>query len=184
MANSQNFVVGSASLCLDDVDIGYTTGGVEVAHEPSFLTVESDQACGTTRISRTSEKLMVRTTAQEVLLNNIRIAMGYAETNFETVSGGAMKLWLGGDCNSCSGLEEIPLTIKGPGPSCGCRTFVFTRAVSVGQTSLSFQRDQEMQLPLEFEILKADGTGFFGFVQDGCTFQESEVCNGTPYSPY
>jgi hypothetical protein len=182
MANSQNFVVGAASLCLDDVDIGYTTGGVEIAHEPTFLNVESDQACGTTRIARTSEKLMVRTTSQEVLLNQIRLAMGYAEGNFDAENN--QKLWLGGDCSSCDGLEEVELVVKGPGPNCGCRTFVFDRAVSVGQTTLSFQRETEMQLPLEFEILKSDDTGYFGFVQDGCTFQETQTCNGSPYSPY
>jgi hypothetical protein len=182
MANSQNFVVGAASLCLDDVDIGYTTGGVEIAHEPTFLNVESDQACGTTRIARTSEKLMVRTTSQEVLLNQIRLAMGYAEGNFDAENN--QKLWLGGDCSSCDGLEEVELVVKGPGPNCGCRTFVFDRAVSVGQTTLSFQRETEMQLPLEFEILKSDETGYFGFVQDGCTFQDTQTCNGSPYSPY
>lgn len=182
MANSQNFVVGAASLCLDDVDVGYTTGGVEIAHEPSFLNVESDQACGTTRIGRTTEKMMVRTTTQEVLLNSIRIAMGYSEENFDPSN--QQKLWLGGECNACSGLEEIELVVKGPGPACGCRTFVFDRAVSVGQTTLAFQREQEMQLPLEFEILKSDDHGYFGFVQDGCTFQETKTCNGSPYSPY
>jgi hypothetical protein len=179
MANSANFIIGAASVCLDDVDIGYTTGGVEIAHEPEFLSVQSDQACGTTRISRTSEKLMVRTTAQEVLLNQIRIAMGYAEGNIQ-----GQKLFLGGDCNGCDGLEEVELVVKGPGPACGCRTFVFERAVSVGQTTLAFQRDQEMQMPLEFEILKSDDTGFFGFVEDGCTFQQTKTCNGSPYSPY
>ena len=182
MANSQNFVVGAASLCLDDVDIGYTTGGVEIAHEPTFLNVESDQACGTTRIARTSEKLMVRTTSQEVLLNQIRLAMGYAEGNFDAENN--QKLWLGGDCSSCDGLEEVELVVKGPGPNCGCRTFVFDRAVSVGQTTLSFQRETEMQLPLEFEILKSDSTGYFGFVQDGCAFQDTQACDGSPYSPY
>jgi hypothetical protein len=179
MANSANFIIGAASVCLDDVDIGYTTGGVEIAHEPEFLSVQSDQACGTTRISRTSEKLMVRTTAQEVLLNQIRIAMGYAEGNIQ-----GQKLFLGGDCNGCDGLEEVELVVKGPGPACGCRTFVFERAVSVGQTTLAFQRDQEMQMPLEFDILKSDDTGFFGFVEDGCTFQQTKTCNGSPYSPY
>jgi hypothetical protein len=182
MANSQNFIIGAASLCLDEVDIGYTTGGIEIAHEPEFLSVQSDQACGTTRIGRTSEKMMVRTTAQEVLLNQIRFAMGYAETNFD--EGNQQKLWLGGECNSCDGLEEVELVVKGPGPNCGCRTFVFERAVSVGQTTLSFQRDQEMQMPVEFEILKSDDTGFFGFVEDGCTFQETLDCDGEPYSPY
>ena len=181
MANSQNFVVGAASLCLDDVDIGYTTGGVEIAHEPTFLSIESDQACGTTRIGRTSEKLMGRTTAQEPLLNHIRIAMGYAEENFDDVD--PQKLWLGGECSACSGLEEIALLVKGPGPNCGCRTVSFTRAVSVGQTTLSFQRDQEMQLPLEFEILKADDTGFFGFIKDGVC-PHADTCDGTPASPY
>lgn len=182
MANSQNFVVGAASVCVDDVDVGYTTGGVEVSHEPSFLSVESDQACGTTRIGRTSEKLMVKTTGQEVLLNNIRLAMGYEEANFDEANN--RKLWLGGACSACDGLEEVPLTIKGPGPNCGCRTFVFDRAVAVGQTTLAFQREQEMQLPLEFEILKADDTGFFGFIEDGCDFQDTQTCVGVPVSPY
>jgi hypothetical protein len=179
MANSANFIIGAASVCLDDVDIGYTTGGVEIAHEPEFLSVLSDQACGTTRIGRTSEKMMVRTTAQEVLLNQIRIAMGYPESNIQ-----GQKLFLGGDCNGCDGLEEVELVVKGPGPDCGCRTFVFERAVAVGQTTLSFQRDQEMQMPLEFEILKSDVDGFFGFVEDGCTFQLTKDCAGSPYSPY
>jgi len=182
MANSANFIIGAASVCLDEVDIGYTTGGVEIAHEPEFLSVQSDQACGTTRIGRTSEKMMVRTTAQEVLLNQIRIAMGYPESNF--ADGNARKLFLGGECNGCDGLEEVELVVKGPGPDCGCRTFVFDRAVSVGQTTLAFQRDQEMQMPLEFEVLKADESGFFGFVEDGCDFRETKTCAGSPYSPY
>jgi hypothetical protein len=41
-----------------------------------------------------------------------------------------------------------------------------------------------MQLPLEFEILKSDDHGYFGFVQDGCPFQDTKTCDGSPYSPY
>lgn len=182
MANAQNVVIGVASICLDDVELGHTSGGVEIAHEPTFLSIESDQSCGTVRIGRPSEKMMVRTTALEVMLNVIRISMGYSVDNFD--EGNGQKLWLGGDCDACSGLQEHELVIKGPAPNCGCRTYVFDRAVSVGQTTLNHQRDQEQQLALEFEILKADDTGFFGYIQDGCTYQESLDCDGEPASPY
>jgi hypothetical protein len=188
MANAQNVVIGVASICLDDVELGHTSGGVEVAHEPTFLSIESDQSCGTVRIGRTSEKMMVRTTALEVMLNVIRISMGYSEDNFDNIvtesGGNPQKLWLGGNCDACSGLQEHTLKIKGPAPNCGCRTYEFDRAVSVGQTTIAHQRDQEQQLALEFEILKADDTGFFGFIQDGCVYQDSLLCDAEPASPY
>lgn len=169
--NPENIIVGAATVCVDGADLGFTTGGVTIRQESEYVENLADQFIGVVSKYRSLEKFFVATTMLEVTLTNLLLAFGYPNANLQN----STTLCLG--YNSSCFINEHELAIKGPGPGCGCRTFVFTRAINV-QTTVEYQmfRDQAVQLPVEFEILKDPDTGFFGCVYDGCTYQDSVTC--------
>jgi hypothetical protein len=107
----------------------------------------------------------------EVTLSKLQIAFGYPSANLTSAT-----VLVLGYSSSCF-LNEKELVVKGPGPGCGCRTFVFDRVTNV-QTTVEYQmfRDQATQLAIEFEALKSCPEGIFGYVIDGCDFQEAQSC--------
>lgn len=170
--NTDNVIVGGAVLCLDGTSLGLTSGGVTVRQESEFGEVLADQLNGVAKKFRSLERFFVATSLLEVTLDKLLLAFGYPSANMTS----ATVLCLG--YNSACFLNEKQLVVKGPGPGCGCRTFVFDRVTNV-QTTVEYQmfRDQATQLAIEFECLKSCETGFFGCITDGCTFQESLDCD-------
>jgi hypothetical protein len=172
--NAQNIIAGSADICIDGVDIGLTTGGVNVRFERTFVETEADQILGIAKRFLNMERVFVDATLLEVTLENMRIALGYPSDNLT----GGTKLLLG--YNSSCSLAEHEMVLRGPAPGCGCRTFVLPRVVSVSSPEYNMQRTQEIQFQVSFEVLKDDEAGpfegFFGAIYDGCAFQESQTC--------
>lgn len=169
--NTDNVIVGGAVLCLDGVSLGLTSGGVTVRQESEFGEVLADQINGVAKKFRSLERFYVATNLLESTLDRLLIAFGYPSANMTS----ATVLCLG--YNSSCFLNERQLVVKGPGPGCGCRTFVFDRVMNV-QSTVEYQmfRDQATQIAIEFECLKDCTTGLFGCITDGCTFQASLAC--------
>lgn len=171
--NAQNIIAGAADLCIDGVDMGLTTGGINVRFERTFVETEADQVLGIAKRFVNMERVYVDATLLEVTLENMRIALGYPQDN---INGTSLLL---GYNSSCS-LAEHELIIRGPAPGCGCRTFVLDRVVSVSSPEYNMQRTQEIQFAVSFEVLKnTDGPreGYFGIIVDGCGFQEAQTCS-------
>lgn len=169
--NTSNIIVGGAVLCIDGVCMGLTTGGVTIRQESEIGEILADQFNGVALKFRSLERFFVATALLEVTLDKLLIAFGYPSANLTS----ATVLSLG--YNSSCFQNEKELVVKGPGPGCGCRTFVFDRVTNV-QTSVEYQmfRDQATQLAVEFEALKACPDGSFGQVVDGCDFQAAQTC--------
>ena len=167
--NPDNIIIGTYTICIDDADIGSTTGGATVRYSPQFLSISSDQFAGTVKSVRTSEQYFVSFTAHEVTLDLFRIALGYPTANLVS---SVLTLGYNDGCAS----SEVTLAIKGPGPACGCRTFEFYRAQSNSETEYVLNFGEEARLAMEFEILKdPDNSNTFGIVTDGCTYAAT-VC--------
>jgi len=165
-----NLIIGTYTVCIDDTDIGSTTGGCTVRYSPQFLSVSSDQYAGTMKSVRTSEQYFVTFTAQEVTLDLLRIALGYPSAN---LVGSVLTLGYNDGCAA----SEHTIAIKGPGPSCGCRTFEFYRAVSNSESEYVMNFAEEVRLAMEFEIMKdPNNSDTFGIVTDGCTYAGTVAC--------
>jgi len=169
--NPDNIIVGGATLCVDGTFFGLTTGGTTIRQESEYGEVIADQFNGVVKKFRSLERFFIATTLLEVTLDKLLVAFGYPTANLTS----ATSLLLG--YNSSCFQNEKELVVKGAGPGCGCRTFVFDRVTNV-QTTVEYQmfRDQATQLAVEFEALKSCPDGYFGMVVDGCDFQVAQTC--------
>jgi hypothetical protein len=169
MPDAANTLVGAGAICLDGVDIGFTEGGVVVRRDQEINNIMADQVLSPVRKFRTSETFVIATSLLEATLENLRLVYGYPDSQ---LSGDCLTL---GYQNSCF-MAEHELVIKGPGPGCGCRTFVFDRVVAI-QSSTEYQlsREDKVVLAVEFEALVNDD-GTVGQVCDGCTFADTKTC--------
>ena len=160
MGTATNIVLGPASISVDAVDLGFTSGGVQVTHEFTSKDVKADQSVGTVKTFRTDETMNVKTKLLEITLENIRIAFNLPGANLV-----GSTLTLGYD-SSCT-VNEHALILVGVGLNCGVRTWTFHRCISVGSKELTFDRENETVLGVEFNCLKDPLNGnAFGTVVD------------------
>lgn len=169
--DTTNVIVGAGFLCADGVSLGLTTGGTTIRQESEFGEIIADQFNGVALKYRSIERFYISTSLLEVTLDKLMMAFGYPATNL--VSSTVLTLGY----NSACFQNEKELVVKGPGPGCGCRTFIFDRVSNV-QTTVEYQmfRDQATALPIEFEALKSCPEGVFGTVIDGCDYQATQTC--------
>lgn len=161
MGDSDNIIVGPASLQIDSIDVGFTQGGVQFRKTEEYLDVEADQVKGVMRKEITMERAFVTTTLLEATLYNLRQAMHEAPA--QAWSGSALAF---GSANPTA-VEHV-LTITGSAPEGGTRTYIFTRAIKVDEVEhMIGARDQASIIPIGFELLKDEDTGNrFGYVVD------------------
>ena len=159
--NSNNIIVGAASLSIGGVDVGFTTGGVTLRKSTEFLDVEGDQNAGVIRKEPTMEKMFVNTTMLEATLTNIRKAMNEPVAN--ATSGSSLDF---GSASPTS--QEAQLVITGKAPEAGTRTYTFYRAIAVEDVEhMAGARDQASVVPVGFELLKDENQdNKFGFYVD------------------
>ena len=62
-------------------------------------------------------------------------------------------------------VDEIQIVLVGKSPSCGTRTYTFTKCISMSQIELIQQREEEQILEIEFEAIK-DANGQWGTIVD------------------
>jgi hypothetical protein len=156
--NANNIIVGSAQMLIGGVDIGYTKGGVSVMYGQEQLEVKADQAVGIVRKARTLETMKVKTTMLECTLEKLRRA--FMLPNSALVS---TTLTLG--YNDSCWVDELAITLIGKSPSCGTRTFSFTKCITFGEREYAMKRDEEVSFMIEFECIK-NSSGNFGTIVD------------------
>lgn len=156
--NANNILVGAATVSLNGADIGYTRGGTTVRYESTPVDVDADQANGIVRKGRAMERTYVVIRMLEVSLEQLRLAMMLPSAN---LSGSTLTLGYNGSCWT----DEVSVSLVGPGPSCGTRTFAFTKGVSMGTREYTMTRDNPVEYEVELEVLK-DSSGNFGTVID------------------
>ena len=156
--NADNILIGAATVSLNGTDIGYTQGGTTVRYESTPVDVDADQANGIVRKGRAMERTNVIVRLLEVSLEQLRLAMMLPSAN---LSGSTLTLGYNGSCWT----DEVSITLVGPGPNCGTRTFTFTKGVSMGTREYNMQRDAPTQFEVDMEVLK-DSSGNFGTITD------------------
>jgi hypothetical protein len=157
-ADSNNILIGAATVSIDGADIGYTKGGTTVRYEPEFIDVMADQAVGVVRKGRSLERMYVTTTMLEITLLNLRKSFMQPAAN---LSGSTLTIGYNDSC----WVDEVALVLVGKGPSCGSRTFTFSKCVSFGTREYNMMREEETAFEVEFEVLK-NSSGTFGTIVD------------------
>lgn len=168
--DANNISIGSAQVCVNNSDIGFTTGGVKISYQPTFVEVRADQVGGIVKRYKQEERLFVEFELIEITIERLREIFGYPTSNLWD-SNTALYL---GYLSGCS-LEEVPLRIISPGLGCCTREWNFTKAISVSEAELNFQRDQESRISAKFEILK-QSNGQFGWVRERSDCAISPAC--------
>ena len=131
------------SLSSPFTDIGYTLDGVDI--EYTVETSDSEVAEESFAINRNiiKETCVVRCTMKETTLEHLKNAMAGAvlSGNILTLGGGVMK--------------TLNLRIVATNPA-GYRTEIFIpKATAIGAVAVSFKKDEDTMVPVEFSALKA-----------------------------
>ena len=168
---ASDIVVGTANICTNDTDIGYTEGGITLRYEPEYLDVTADQAFGTIAKRKTDEKMFIEFDIVEMSLDNIRKAMALPVDNVQGTC-----LILGAESSTCDDEVTVDLKMYGVGPDCCPRTWHFPQASPSEGFEISLSRTEVQRLSVTYEILKNDG-GYFGLVCDGCSLNIAD-CSG------
>lgn len=158
--DSNNVLIGAATVSIDATDVGYTKGGTTVRYEPEFVDVFADQAIGVVKKARASERMYVVTTMLEVTLSRMREAFNQPASNL--ISGNSTLL-LG--YNDACVINEHAITLVGVGPGCEPRQFELFRCVAIGTREYTMSREEETAFEVEFECLK-NANGIFGYVYE------------------
>jgi hypothetical protein len=172
---SNNNVGSTAPGSISFTDVGGTQEGVMISWEPDMVDIEVDQFGDAARVIQSKVKVMVKTKMAETTFSNLALAWGYGgATDFGdtsqtdttktgvVTSGGTTTLNIG----IHSALpEERAIKVTGPAPGATTvtpktRTYICTRAVSVGSVEVAYKRNENSALPVEFRILpNASQTG-------------------------
>lgn len=161
--NDDNIVVSEGILELDGTDVGHLADAVTVRVEREYLDVESQRRKGVVKKVLTSERMYVSTSLHESTLTNLMKAWDQQGT--AEVSGTSANI---GGVSS----NEHTLSVVGQAPNDKSRTFTIYRAVNTDAGELSFNKNEDSSIPVEFECLKdtnntdGDGNPLFGTIVD------------------
>jgi len=159
MAGTKNNVIicgTSVQLKVATVDVGYTSGGVELEVNSEYYDVIADQSLTPILRKMTARTCKVRTTLLEATLEHLRMAWNLADAALVSSS---LKL-------DSSEKGEVAIQFVGKGPNSTTRTATFFAAVGMATGPIPNYKDKECQIPVEFECLWSDTNGAFGTIVD------------------
>lgn len=145
--NAANIVMGPATLSVGGTDVGFTRDGISARMPREYRDIKADQAMGTIVKKKVDEQFFIRTTLLEATIANVYAAW---DQNIADVAE------FGSDT---ADVQEVALIVVGPGPNGTTRTLSCAKCVSIGESQLQWNREEETAMEVEFEALKADGTG-------------------------
>ena len=163
MADKNNIIVGSASLSIDGVDVGYTQGGITMRKSNEFVDIDADQLAGVARKVNTFERMFLSTTMLEVTRANMQKMFNEPTSS---LTGSQLSFGSGSPTTT-----EYVLTVTGKAPgssTTAVRTYTFYRAIPVDEVEhMIGSRDTPGVIPVGFELLKDDTHGnTFGWFYD------------------
>lgn len=152
--NALNIVVGPGTISINGTDCGYTKDGISVRLPREYLEVKADQNIGVVKMAKTLEQLFVKTTLLEATLPIMRWAWDQQESQ------------LGAEGDTPSTVNEVAIVLTGPAPNGATRTITLPKCVAQGDAELTWSRETETGLEVEFQALK-DEDGSFGSMGGG-----------------
>lgn len=165
-----NIMVGEGTLLIGNNsggaatnDVGSTQEGVAISWEPDMVDIEVDQFGDAARVIQARVKVNVKTTLAENTMANLALAWGYSGIYGDSAAGSAAPGVQSGGTSLNLGIhsalpEERKLIMKGNAPGTAVntpktRTYTCNRAVSYNAVESSYQRNENIKLPVEFRIL-------------------------------
>lgn len=158
---------------LDFTNVGYTTGGLEMAFEPDFGEVSVDQVLDVAKLFKQGMKVTMKTSMAEATLENLLVALAYSSTKLtgtKSSSDGQILDLSAGSIGECP--VERGLIAVGPGTGdCAVsdkveRVYIAYRALSIESVTLSAKRDEATSFETNFRLLPEDSTGSYGKIVD------------------
>ena len=151
-----------------------------ISWEPDMVDIEVDQFGDAARVIQSKIKVMVKTTLAENTFANLSLAWGYGGSTAlgDTAKGATEPGVQSGGTSLNLGIhsalpEERKIKIVGPAPGTSVtarktRTYTCNRAISFGSVEQSYQRNDNVKLPVEFRVLPdASQTGKeYGTIED------------------
>lgn len=149
MGDAANVIIGAAIIAFDGTDLGFTKDGIKIRMEREYVDVAADQLVGLVKKGKAMEKVFVSTTLLETTLANIVVAWDQPTGSFGSTS-----------------VQEKALEIIGPAPGGTTRTISLYRTVQTADGELSYSREEEASLEVEFEALKRASDQQFGTIAE------------------
>lgn len=162
---------GVGTLVTNWQEIGYTTDGFEVSHDPTYTDIEVDQRLAPVKTFKTAQMVSVSTTMVENTLDNMLMAWGQLGSTVSSVGPFERELVVNaGDLGDAPN-ERGLIAIGNAGASqvagvAGERVYHLFRVLSVEATTTSLSRTDAAALPVTFRAYPDDATGRFGTVRD------------------
>lgn len=148
-----NIIVGPCqSMVYDGVDLGATSGGVQVVKNRSFYDIRTEYVPFPIGKVLKEEVYSVKTYLAEATMQNLAIVWGDLIENDNLITLGAN--WFD--------LSTHTLVFTGPGPNGKARTFTLNNVVSMTTDGPVMTKENVTLIPVEFAILPvANSSGQF-----------------------
>lgn len=147
--NPDAFIKGAPdAVYIEGRYMGQTHGGLDMDHEVETSDIESDQSLVPLRTIKVGETYSLAVPLGEVTLENIRDVWGIAAA-IEELGTGRRRLTFGGD----TAVPEKEVMVILPGASGKKFAIIFYRCAIVAPGTMSFNRDDQVDLPLTAKVL-------------------------------
>ena len=173
-------ILGSFSICLNEVDLGLSNGGVTISQSNTYEDLTGDQTVSLLGKFVTQRIYTITVNMRDQPLNKMRAYLGQARASLNADGTGLCVV----EAGSCARPEEFSLTIKGPGPDCGCRNYHFPRVlITPSQIDQVISRDSISEIAVEFTAIpQTDGLVYC--ISDTCDQIIAEIdAAGAPRAP-
>ncbi|KKN50673.1 hypothetical protein LCGC14_0630220 [marine sediment metagenome] len=139
------------------VEVGFTQGGIEFQYTPEVLDIEVDQELAPVKRILTGEELLVQVPVVEADLRNLKLAITASAFSQESAGSGIT----GKDILTFGSgtINEIQLGFEVESPESvadgtqGWRLALVWKAVSLGQVSHAYKKDEVTLIPIEFRAI-------------------------------
>ena len=128
--------------------MGHSHGGLDLEHEVETSDIETDQSLVPVRTVKVGETFSLAVPLAEVSLENLKDVWGVS-ANIEDLGSDRRRLTFGGD----TAIVEKPVMVILPAGSGKKWAITFYRCAIVAPGALSWNRDDQVDLPLQVTIL-------------------------------
>ncbi len=180
----EKLIVGKYRVILNGYDLGTTDGAVSISQENEYTEIYNQQTDTLQAIFRTRQDFMVTVTMRDLTLDKLRFIYGVPGGDPGNGVGLDTDVLCIGSDGLCSFPDEYSLTIMGPGPGCGCRTFHFPRVVvTPGTVAYDISREEAVSVEVEFRVLASCPDGIIGCITDICDTISTDIDTQATINP-
>lgn len=145
--DSKNVIIGVGLLKVDNVSVGYTSGGVVLSASSDRMDKEVDQSYAPVGIHKVKETYQIKTSLAEATLANLKLV--WEQTEAVVDGTGIRTLSWGMNPN----VVEHSLTFEGVSPEGKARTYNVYKAVVWEVGDIEHKKDALTTIPVTFRIL-------------------------------